>query len=348
MLNGNIYEINLSGISKNINHIKTKYQGYDYYIGVVKSNAYGCGYYKTIETMEKSGINFFATGNIKEALEVRKYSKLGVIILTPILPDDIDTAIDNDISITIDSLEYLKALKRKENLKIHIKLNTGMNRFGTKDIEEIKNIIKYSKENNIEVEGIYTHLYYASNKEIVENQIKIFNNIMENIDYENIKVRHIMNSEGLLFYDKFEYTNAVRIGDLLYGLTYDENYSSVYRLKTNVVKLRELVPGDTVGYDAAYEVKENERIAVLPIGYEAGIVKANRGRNVYINGNKYPIVGNICMCNIFVKVDEKVNLYDEVYLINNSVDVMDIADYLSTAPSEITCIIDKSIKKEYV
>lgn len=348
MSNGNIFQINLKSISENINHIKTKYNNYEYYIGVVKSNAYGCGYYKVIETMEKSGINFFAVGNINEALEVRKYTNKGILILTPILPTDIDTAINNNISITIDDLDYLKELSNKENLKIHIKVNTGMNRFGTKDINVIKEIINYSNENNIEVEGLYTHLYYASNEDIVKSQIKMYNEVCDSIDYKSIKLRHIMNSEGLLFYEKFEYTNGIRIGDLLYGLTYDENYHSVYKLKTNVVKLRNLTDGDTVGYDAAHEVKDTERIAVLPIGYEAGIVKANKGRGVYINDKKYNIVGNICMCNIFVSVDENVKLYDEVYLINSSVDVMDIAEYLHTAPSEVTCIIDKNIKKEYV
>ena len=95
-------------------------------------------------------------------------------------------------------------------------------------LEEIKEIIDYARENNIIVEGIYTHLYYASNNEIVHKQMQIVSEVMEYIDYKSIPMIHIMNSEGLLTYNKFEYTNGIRVGDLLYGLTYDKNYKSVF------------------------------------------------------------------------------------------------------------------------
>lgn len=348
MLSGNIFEIDLTGIKHNVEHIRNTYNNYEYYIGVVKANAYGCGYYKVIETMEKAGINFYAVGNINEALEVRKYSDKGIIILTPVFEEVISTAIENNISVTVDSLEYLKSLDNASGLKIHIKINTGMNRFGTSSKEEIKEIIDYARENNIIVEGIYTHLYYASNNEIVNKQMQIVSEVMEYIDYKSIPMIHIMNSEGLLTYNKFEYTNGIRVGDLLYGLTYDEAFRSVYRLKSKISKIRNVKKGDTVGYDAAYEVEDDQVIAVLPIGYECGIVKANKNRRVYVNDKEYNFVGNICMCNAFVKVDESVKRGDYVDIIRSSVDVMDIAEYLGTAPSEVTCIIDKNIEKSYI
>ena len=349
MLNGNTFEIDLNGIKHNVNHIVKNYN-YKYYIGVVKANAYGCGYEKVIETMENAGINYFAVGNLDEALKVRKETKKGILILTPVLKDTIKLCIKKDITVTVDSIEYLKSLEKPKNLKIHIKLNTGMNRFGTNDIDEIKEIIKYSKENDIFVEGIYTHLYFASNKKIVEDQIKEFNRIMKRINY-TFKIIHIMNSEGLLYYDKFRYTNAIRIGDLLYGLTYDENYKSVFSLKTNIVELRKLSKGQTIGYDGAYTAEKDETIAILPIGYADGLLKVNTGRYVYINNKKYKIVGNICMCNTFVKVTKNIKQTDTVYIIKDSKDVMDINKYLSTfiptASSEITCNINELIPKKY-
>ena len=347
MLSSNEFEINLKSIKSNIEYIKNKYNDYDYYIGVVKANAYGCGYYKVIETMDKAGINFFTVNSIEEALEVRKYTKNGILILSPILLNNIDECIKNNISITIDNLEYLKQIKQTINLKVHIAINTGMNRYGVNNINELNEIMEYCKEKEIIVEGIFTHLYYASNKETTNKQIEIFNNYIENIDYKNIKMIHVMNSEGLLNYNKIKYTNAIRVGDLLYGLTRDKSFKSVYSLKSKINEIRQLKKGDTLGYDAGYKAEKDELIAVIPIGYCSGITKNNKGRFVYINNKKYQIVGNICMCNIFVKIDDSIKQTDEVDIIKDSYDVLDIADYINTAPSEITCIIDKNIKKIY-
>ncbi len=352
MLSGNTLQINLKGLSHNVKTIIKDYPEYKYYIGVVKANAYGCGYENVIKTMEKSGINFFAVSNIDEALKVRKYTNKGILILTPVFPESINKCIRNNISITIDDINYLKAIKNTHKLKIHIKVNTGMNRFGSSDVKEIKEIIDYSKSNGIKVEGIYTHIYYAIKKELVDSQIEAFNHLYSKLDYEFPMV-HIMNSESLLFYPKFKYTNGIRIGDLLYGLTNDERFDSVISLKTHIIKIRELKKGDTLGYDGAYTAtKDNELIGIIPIGYADGLLKPNKGRYVYIKDKKYKIVGNICMCNTFIKIDEDVKLFDIVDVIKDSKDVMRICDYLcdtySEAPSEVTCVLDDNIKKEYI
>ncbi len=351
MLSGNTLEINLSGISHNVKEIIKNYD-YKYYIGVVKANAYGCGYDKVIKTMENAGINYFAVANIEEAMIVRKYTKKGILILTPVFPEDINKCIRNNISITIDDINYLKAIKITRKLKIHIKVNTGMNRFGSSDINEIKEIINYSSSNGIKVEGIYTHIYYAANKKLVESQIDAFNYIYSKLNYEFPMV-HIMNSESLLLYDKFKYTNGIRIGDLLYGFTLDDRFESAISLKSHIIRIRKLRKGDTLGYDGAYTAeKDNELIGIIPIGYADGLLKPNKGRYVYIKDKKYKIVGNICMCNTFIKIDENVKLFDTVYLIKDSKDVMRISEYLSDiyneAPSEVTCVIDDNMKKEYI
>ena len=350
MLNGNILQINLNNIKHNVRYI-VKHYDYEYYIGVVKANAYGHGYNKVINAMEESGINYFAVSSLNEALEVRKFTNKGILILTPVFLNEIDECIKNNFSVTIDDIEYLKKIKNTSNLKIHIKLNTGMNRFGVNDIHEINEIIDYSTKNDIFVEGLYTHLYYASNDNIVNSQIETLTNIIESIDYK-FKMIHVMNSEGLLTYPKIKYTNGIRIGDLLYGFTYNENFKSTISLKTNIVKIRELKKGDTLGYDASYTADSDTRVAIVPIGYESGIIKCNKGRTVYINNKEYEIIGNICMCCLFINIDNTVTLDDEVYIIKDSKHVMDISKYISkyyeSAPSEITCIINKNITKEYL
>lgn len=347
MIDDSIYNIDLSGIKNNVLYIKNKYSDYKYYIGVVKANAYGCGYLNTIKAMEEAGINFFAVTNIDEARKVRKYTNLGILIMSNIPKYYINECIKDNYSVMVDSINYLKGIGCTLNLKIHISINTGMNRYGISDIEEINDIINYSSLNGAIIEGIYTHLYYACNKDITMNQINKFYSILENIDKKDIPIVHVMNSEGLLYYDKFKYTTGIRIGDLLYGLTYLKEFKSVYSLKSRISEIRYLKKGDTLGYDASYSAEKDEVIAVVQIGYNNGIIKKNTKRSVYINNKEYYIVGNICMCNLFVKIDESVNVNDVVYIIKDSRHVMDISKYLDTAPSEVTCIIDKDIKKEY-
>lgn len=347
MIDDSIFNIDLNGIKNNVLYIKNKYPNYKYFIGVVKANAYGCGYLNTINVMEEAGINFFAVTNIDEARKVRKYTTLGILIMSNIPKYYINECIKDNYSVMVDNINYLKEIEDISNLKIHISINTGMNRYGINDIKEINDIINYSTLNNAIIEGIYTHLYYASDKDITISQINKFYNVLENINKKDIPMVHIMNSEGLLYYDKFKYTTGIRIGDLLYGLTYLKEYKSVFSLKSRISEIRYLKKGDTLGYDASYKANNDELIAVVPIGYNNGIIRKNTKRCVYINNKEYYIVGNICMCNLFVKIDESVNINDIVYIIKDSKHVMNISKYLDTAPSEVVCIIDKDIKKEY-
>ena len=347
MLNFNTLEINLKNIVSNASYITNKYKDYKWFIGVVKASAYGCGYLHTIEALEKGGINFFAVSSLDEALEVRKYTKKGILILTPVDLSSISICVKNDISIIVDDINYINQI-HESGLKIHIKLNTGMNRFGTNDIDEIKEIIKYASSNNIIVEGMHTHIYHACKKELVDKQIEIFESLISKIDYSNIPMIHVMNSESLCLYPKFKYTNGVRIGDLLYGLTYEKEYKSVFRLKSKVIKIRTLHKGENLGYDSGFTAPKDTIIGIVPLGYAEGVVKANKGREIYINNKPYKIIGNICMGHMFVELDESIKLYDEANVINDSIHVMDIAEYLHTAPSEITCIINRNMQKEYI
>lgn len=351
MLNGNIIEINLSNLSKNAKHIVDNYD-YKYYIAVVKANAYGCGYTHTIRTLENAGFNYFAVSNINEALNVRKYTNKGILMLNPVFYDNVNACKENDVSLMVDDIDYLKDIKSPSGLKMHIKVNTGMNRFGISSSNELENILEYAKKLGIKVEGIYTHLHNASNRQTVLKQMKVFRKLIENYR-DNFEMIHVMNSEGLLLYDKFDYTNGIRIGDLLYGFTYDNNYSSTISLKSNISKIRLLKKGEKLGYDESYAAKNDELIAVIPIGYSDGILKYNTGRTVFINNKEYPIVGKICMCCLFVKIDSSVKITDDVYIIKDSRHVMDISNYVSqnyyeTAPSEVTTILNKKLKKNYI
>ena len=155
-------KIDNNTLTSNVKEIIKYYPNYKYYIGVVKANAYGHGMY-IVNDLIKGGVNYFATSSLEEAIAVREYNKnIPVLCLEPINLSFIEKVISHNITITIESLPYLKELiklNKKEKLTIHLKLDTGMSRLGFTDpasLTEAYNLITNTK--NLYLEGIYTHL----------------------------------------------------------------------------------------------------------------------------------------------------------------------------------------------
>ena len=145
-------KIDNNKLKENIKEIKNKYNNYKYYIGVVKANAYGHGDY-IINDLISAGINYLAVSSLEEALSIRRYNKeIPILCLEPINIKYLNIILDNNITITVDSLKYTKELikeKSLNNLKVHIKLDTGMNRLGMKDREEVDEVVELLNSNKI-------------------------------------------------------------------------------------------------------------------------------------------------------------------------------------------------------
>ena len=133
--------VNKNILEENIREIKKKYPNYEYYMGVVKNNAYHHGI-EVIDSLIKGGINYLAVSSLEEALDIRAINKdIPVLILEPIPIIYIDIVLKNNITLTVESLSYTKELVSKENLKklkVHLKLDTGMNRLGFKRVDELQ------------------------------------------------------------------------------------------------------------------------------------------------------------------------------------------------------------------
>ena len=153
--------IDLDNIGHNAKTIVEKYKEYKYHIAVIKSGAYGHGEY-IVNELVKNGINYVAVSFIEEALKVRAYNKdIPILILEPISLSNIDKVIENNLTITIHDLSYLEkltALKLTGKIKTHIKVDSGMNRLGIKNKDELEKACSIINEHkNLELEGIYTH-----------------------------------------------------------------------------------------------------------------------------------------------------------------------------------------------
>lgn len=344
-------EVSLTNIENNIKKLILTYDDYKYYFGVVKADCYGHNDIKTVKSIIKGGCNYLAVATLDEALEIRKDIKDIPILCLGIVPlEYIEECIKNNITLTISGVDYVNNMDFNvcRGLKVHIKLNTGMNRLGVSTKEELNYIYDILKKNNIEIEGLYTHIYEASNKDKTNNQIKVFENIIKDINLNDIKIIHMYASEALINYQKPVYVNGCRLGIAMYGITdnKDIELSSTFSLYSEVIQINN-VNDETIGYNGTYKVKGVEKIAVIPIGYADGVIRKNTGRSVYINNKRYPIVGSICMDMMFVKVDDDVLVGEKVEIIKDNEHLKEISNYLDTIPYEVICLISKRVPRIY-
>ena len=350
-------EIDLDILESNAKELVKKYSEYDYIFGVLKSNAYGHGEY-VVNAFIRGGINYICVSYIEEALRVRKYSKnIPILCMQPILLDDLKDAYDNNITLTVDNMDYLDSLIKKcnKNIKVHLKVDSGMNRLGFKTKEEIREAYdKIVACKYIELEGIYTHLATIGlfdNK--YDKQVEKFKDALSLINIKKVPIIHFGSSAITIGHEKLPFVNGARFGIALYGFNvtlnistlglknkirklrntyYQKKYSlspvisnvelnlkPAISMKTRIIEIKDVPKGDFIGYGASYQAKEDMKIAILPVGYYDGIGSKNNGRYVLINNKKYYMVGQMSMNMMIIKIDDSVKINDEVTLLGDSI-----------------------------
>ena len=317
-------EINLSYLKNNIESIRTIISDQLDICCVVKANSYGLGAVNISKYLASIGIKYFAVATLQEALELRKSGEVqGEIIIlswTPVAEKE--TLINNNLTQTLIDYEYAKKLNEQPGVvKCHIKIDSGMNRFG-QNIEDIENIKEIYKMKNLKVLGIFSHLcrvreFGEEPDNYTKMQIDNFNIIIEQLEKEGINVglKHIMNSFGILRFNDKKY-DLVRPGLLMYGVSPDpnnqaidklleeNNFKPVASLKCKVMTVKIIEKGEKVGYNSMFTADEKTKIATISIGYADGLSFAS-SRNEYrviIKGNLCPVIGNVCMDTTIVKI----------------------------------------------
>lgn len=372
-------KINNNTLTNNVKEIISKYNDYKYYFGVVKANAYGHGDY-IVNDLIKGGINYLAVSSLEEAISIRKYNQdIPILCLEPIDLSYIKEIIDNKVTITIETIDYVKDLmntKLNKQLKVHLKLDTGMSRLGFTNKEELTESINLLKSiKNILLEGIYTHIATSGINDIYyDKQISKFNELTKDINLKEIPIVHIGRSMTLVNHPKLDNVNGIRLGICMYGfnnslkeptglrkfkrdrllkklnisetiLTNSLNLKTAFTLYTEVMSIRKIKAGSFVGYGANYIVKEDTIIATLPIGYVDGMNKLMK--YVSINNKKYEIVGEICMDMTMIKIDDTIKLHDKVEIFGNNIPIKEVSRRLNTNAYHILTSITNRVPRVY-
>ena len=368
-------EVNLGHLEHNILQIKKAIFGDDKnndvkLLAVIKADAYGHGSIMCAPTLLACGIDVFGVASIDEALELRQNKFTAPILVLGSVPIwSYETAIKNDITVSIFSDEHLEAARLiserlgGKKLKAHIKIDTGMNRIGINPKSAIEFFNKAKSAPYLDLRGIFTHFADVESDEITKKQIKNFKYVINSIDTTGLTV-HCSNSAASLFYGDLKY-NMLRLGIILYGLTplgYKNPKNSmlpdlkqVIGLKGRITNIHTIEKDDGVSYGHIFVADKKTRVATIPIGYADGVSRSLSGKiKASLNGKIINQIGRITMDQMMFDIgDIEAQNGDVITLLGDdeagnffSIDCW--AQELDTINYELTCRLKVRLPRIYV
>lgn len=351
-------------------------------ICVIKADAYGHGGGECAKALYTAGCDFFAVSSIEEAVDVRialfdieeKKRPADILILGYTPPMFAKYLAEYNIIQSGVSFEYCTELEKnaKEdnvNVKIHIAIDTGMNRIGfpaQNDLDimtTIDNICLIKSFSNISINGVFTHFANADgnpHENYTPLQFERFLKIKNALENKGINglFYHACNSAAAIRYPKY-HLDGVRFGIALYGYDPSEYVTKdgllpVMRLETVISHIHILKKGDALGYGCDYIAEDDMSIATLPIGYADGYVRGYKGSyvTVYTESGKYKarIIGRICMdqCMIDISLIKDARVHDKVVLMGDSKEhLTKLAENAGSFEYEALCLISSRVPRIY-
>ena len=294
---------------------------------MVKANAYGHGIKDVIEIL-KDEVDFFGVSNQEEAFTIKDICKTPVVIFGAC--EDYIRCMKENVSFALFSLKMAENLiniakNNKLSPKFHLCINSGMNRYGVKNLKEFVKIINLLNKNNMTLEGVYTHFSsLTTDKNYTKRQKIKFENFLAYLPSDWNTLVHIGGGNSI-FTDIP--ADMYRVGLGIYGYGYDF-VKPVMNIKSQIVDIQEVEKGEHVGYLCSFTAKRNMRIATIPLGYADGIGrKLSNKVHLKINGCDAKSCGNICMDAMMVEVsDIRCKVGDEVLVFENATSWSNIAE----------------------
>lgn len=362
--------IDLDTISENIKAAKDTLKNGTKIMAIIKADGYGHGAVPIARELNDL-VDTYGVAIVEEGIELRNSGiDKPILILGYTAVEQLNEVIAYDITQTVFQFEIAKQMdeeaKRQGKVaKVHIKIDTGMGRIGYQPCREsIDEIIKISKLEHIDIEGIFTHFACADMKDktSADEQLATFVRFTTELAEAgvNIRLKHASNSAGIV---DMNYANLdmVRCGITTYGLYPSEEVNKynlaikpAMELKTHISYVKELEAGHGIGYGSTFVTDKLMRIATIPVGYGDGYSRAlsNRGR-VLIHGKSAPIVGRVCMDQFMIDVSDipEVAQGDVVTLIgrdgSEEITVEEIGCLSYSFNYEVVCNVGKRIPRIY-
>lgn len=324
----NYYQVGTANLKINCDYIRSKV-GDKLICAMVKANAYGVGV-PYVVTALKGKVDYYGVSCVGEAKEVRRYDKdTPILVVGKTHPSELKWCSTHNVRVSISNQkEWVECVKKGYPIKVHIKVNTGLNRYGISSISALKAMLD-DKQTVVTIEGIFTHFATKSADEAyITTQFETFQCFVAMMPKGTIA--HCANSYTTLHLPEYQ-LDMVRVGYALYN-----EVQPVVSIKSKIIEIQTLEKGDTLGYDRTHKAKGVERIGVVPIGYADGLDRRLSNKfALWTGGHRADIVGNICMDVCFIRLDEHDKLGQEVEILGPHLHYNDYACVLGTSNYDV-------------
>lgn len=362
-------EINLTHLTENYRAIQQAVAPAKV-MPILKANAYGHGLVEVARHLVSLGAPYLGVAFLEEGILLREAGVTApILVLGGIIGNQVPLFLQHDLTLTASSIEkvmQIGAAARAMGVqaKVHLKVDTGMERIG---------VHYYSADSLLEaslscqhclVEGIYSHFANADTADLAsaQTQLERFQRVLHFYERHSLPLpplRHMANSGAILQLPQSHF-DMVRAGILLYGIYPSAEVprtvavSPALSWKSRVVYFKVVKPDHPVSYGSTWQSDRLVRVVTVPAGYGDGYFRTMSGKaQVIIRGQKYPVVGRICMDQMMVNIGwETAYNNDEVILIGESGEAAirceDLAEWAGTIPYEVLTNINTRVPRVYV
>lgn len=347
---------------------------------VVKADAYGHGVAEVSEALGDAGCRFFAVSSEEEALELRELEnrrgrRPEILILGYVFPENAAAMASIGVTCTAVSFEHAlllaeEAKKADVRLKVHIKLDTGMNRVGFSahpdDADATARQIAELKANaSLDVCGVFTH-FACADDELLDGklrqsvsrtalQLERYRAVLDKLTAAGVDpgLRHAANSAAIVACPE-AYFDAVRAGVILYGMFPNGEVNGVFRpvmrFASTIGHIHTLRAGESVSYGGTFTAEKDMTVATVTVGYADGYIRRYTGADVTVNGVRFPQIGRICMDQCMIDItghEELIRPGDEAVLFGGDAGeaLERLARRAGTINYECTCLISKRVAR---
>jgi alanine racemase len=361
-------EVNLGQLGRNLQAVR-QHVGSAKVMAVVKANAYGHGLVPVAQEMVKGGADSLGVALLEEAVILREAGiTTPILVFGGIAETQIPLFIRHDLTLTAPSIDKLTLIENAAAVmgvtaRVHLKIDTGMERLGIHYYSADKLLEASLKTRHVQVEGIYSHFANSDAADLAHarEQLSRFHEVLSFYDKRSLPMpqRHIANSGGILQLPE-SHLDLVRPGIMLYGVYPSPECARTVPIqpaltwKSHVAYFKVVQPGHPISYGSTWQSDHPVRVVTVPVGYGDGYFRtlSNKGE-VLIRGQRYPVAGRVCMDQIMVNIDSGTAYYrDEVILLGRQGESViiadDLAEWAGTISYEVLTNINSRVPRVYV
>jgi len=361
-------EVDLDRFAANLRAIRALVGPQREVLLVAKADAYGHGAVEMAAAAEREGVTQLGVATLHEGLQLRLAGcALPVVAMSPLLPAEIEDAVEHGIDPTVGDLEFARrlseaALRARKPVRFHVEVDTGMGRIGVPEGGAEAFIAEVTALPGLRLATVYTHFPDADAADLsfALGQAERFSALLARLDRRGLRPprAHAANSAGTVNLPGAR-LDWVRVGLLAYGVHPPRDdaraaLAPVMSLRSRLVQLREHPPGSSISYGRTFVTKRATRVGVVPVGYGHGYSWLLSGRGeMLVGGRRVPVLGRVTMDLTMVDVTDvpEVAVGDEVVLFGEqdgaTISVEEIARGSETLPYEVMCTIGKRVTRLY-